>query len=135
MNHRELLRKYIRHVMDYEGVDFIDQIGYHPSEVVFTPEEEKELNLLRLLEDECEEGKCSHCGAAIDGKGKYFQSAEDNKKPPMPPGTYDMYEQSRVSCEHYGVPMPDKVRKELVRRGTLKKRDGPSSDEDNKPDQ
>jgi hypothetical protein len=48
MDHRELLLKYIRHVKDCEGVDFITK-GGDLSEIDFTPEEWAELEALALV--------------------------------------------------------------------------------------
>lgn len=46
--HEELLRKYIEHVKQCEGIDFIDRIddGWGESDVQFTAEEVNELNRL-----------------------------------------------------------------------------------------
>jgi len=45
IDHKELLKKYIGHVVDCEGVEFI-HCGNNHSEVVFTEEEWRELELL-----------------------------------------------------------------------------------------
>lgn len=39
MKYEELLKKYMRHVMDCEGISFVDHIGSHYSDVQFTDEE------------------------------------------------------------------------------------------------
>lgn len=48
INHKELLKKYIAHVVRYEGTDFLDKIeyGYGGSDKEFTPEEAEELERL-----------------------------------------------------------------------------------------
>lgn len=43
VDHRELLRKYIAHVNDCEGIDFIDRIGEPVSYQDFSAEEKAEL--------------------------------------------------------------------------------------------
>jgi hypothetical protein len=47
MDYRALLAKYIQHVIDYEGISFIERLGYHQSAVSFTEEELAELRALR----------------------------------------------------------------------------------------
>jgi len=42
----ELLRKYIAHVIYYEGIDFIDRCNIDPENVLFTDEEVKKLEEL-----------------------------------------------------------------------------------------
>jgi len=42
----ELLRKYIEHVSQCEGVDFIDKCNLYQSDVLFTDEEVKKLEEL-----------------------------------------------------------------------------------------
>ncbi len=37
MDYQKLLKKYMRHVLDCEGVTFVDYIGSHSAEVEFTP--------------------------------------------------------------------------------------------------
>lgn len=48
VNYETLLEKYIKHVSEAEGVDFIDRVntGY-ASDVIFTPEEVEVLNELK----------------------------------------------------------------------------------------
>lgn len=50
MDYRRLLLKYINHVGDCEGSTFIDKIGWPPSDVEFTPEEEAELIAMQFEE-------------------------------------------------------------------------------------
>jgi hypothetical protein len=47
MNHEHLLVKYIRHVLDCEGTDFVHFSGYDKEE--FTAEEQAELERLAAL--------------------------------------------------------------------------------------
>lgn len=67
-------------------------------------------------EEHPEQQKCTYCGAAIDGKGEYFADSESHRKPSSPPGTYDMYEQSKITAEKQGFPMSPSVTEELRRR-------------------
>jgi len=46
MNYKELLKKYIKHITDIEGVNFIDNVNYLPSEQDFS---EKEVEILENL--------------------------------------------------------------------------------------
>jgi hypothetical protein len=48
----QLLKKYMKHVLDCEGVDFVYRIGEHPSKVKFS---EEEAELLRKLSNEIED--------------------------------------------------------------------------------
>lgn len=47
IDHKDLLKKYIRYVLDCEGCDFIED-GYrgYPGDQQFTPEEWEELQLI-----------------------------------------------------------------------------------------
>lgn len=45
MDYKKLLRKYIEHVIDSEGIDFISLGGIH-SQIEFTEEEQKELEAM-----------------------------------------------------------------------------------------
>jgi hypothetical protein len=49
MNWEILLIKYMRHVLDEEGVTFVEYLSSAISEVVFTPEEQAELRKIHLL--------------------------------------------------------------------------------------
>ncbi len=46
INHKELLTKYIQHVRECEGVDFIDTINRHISDCEFSEDEVNELVVL-----------------------------------------------------------------------------------------
>lgn len=49
MDYRELLKKYITHVLDCEGWDYLDSVSTSPSTqytVAFTEEEINDLNLI-----------------------------------------------------------------------------------------
>ena len=50
VDHRELLRKYIAHVTDCEGIDYLGRLGDPMSEQDFTAEEKAEL--VRLASEE-----------------------------------------------------------------------------------
>ena len=50
VDHRELLRKYISHVRDCEGIDYLGRLGDPMSEQDFTAEEKAEL--VRLASEE-----------------------------------------------------------------------------------
>lgn len=43
VNYELLLKKYIRHVGECEGTDFVGYIGVYMSEVEFTPEEKQKM--------------------------------------------------------------------------------------------
>lgn len=48
MDFKELLSKYMNHVLQYEGTDFMDTVnGGCLSDVVFTPEEVEELERIQ----------------------------------------------------------------------------------------
>lgn len=49
MDYEELLKKYMRHVQDCEGITFVQQIGDYMSEQEFT---EQEKAVLEKLDDE-----------------------------------------------------------------------------------
>lgn len=46
MDYRALLKKYIEHVTEAEGVSFISQCNWYSGDIVFTEEEIEELRLL-----------------------------------------------------------------------------------------
>ncbi|MHA6234276.1 hypothetical protein [Pseudomonas fluorescens group sp. PF-69] len=53
MQYEDLLAKYIKHVMDCEGTDFINRLnGSQGEEVVFTDEEVRELQRLAARADD-----------------------------------------------------------------------------------
>lgn len=47
MNHKELLTKYIQHVRECEGVDYINKVNGSVSDVYFNTDEFRELERLR----------------------------------------------------------------------------------------
>lgn len=47
MDHRELLKKYMRHVIDTEGVAFVDDIHRYSDGVNFSDEEVAELQKVK----------------------------------------------------------------------------------------
>ena len=47
MNYKELLTKYIQHVRECEGVDFISKVNHSISDVYFNTDEFNELQRLR----------------------------------------------------------------------------------------
>lgn len=53
INYKDLLHKYMIHVGDCEGIDFVDQIhGFFSREVKFTEEEQDELIRMSSSNDE-----------------------------------------------------------------------------------
>lgn len=43
IDYRELLKKYMRHVVESEGIDFVDHINQYSDSVKFSNKEEAEL--------------------------------------------------------------------------------------------
>lgn len=49
MNYEELLKKYMKHVIDVEGWDFLQDLNSHATSVCFT---EEEVTMLQTFSDE-----------------------------------------------------------------------------------
>ena len=57
VDYHKLLKKYMAHVIDMEGWDFIENLGDAKSDQVFTGEEAK---VLQKMSDDIYEETCSH---------------------------------------------------------------------------